>query len=194
MRNKKILAEATFDPKLKIYLFFNAAFVMAVTCVGIPLLLPWAIFGMLWATKYFESLACQLTETELIVRKGVWFRQEKTIPLEKITDMAMHEGPIQRAFGFCALKVETAGSSAPQGAADAGLVGIIDPEKFRDAVLDQRDALSASGGRAASRSSAPAGTEVAAGAASGNPDETLAVLGEIRDTLRRIEVRLADRE
>ena len=156
-REQKILASAKFDPKLKVYIFLNTCWILAITCVGIPFLIPWAIFGMAYVNKYYKSLKCYLTERELVVKKGVWFRQEKTIPLEKITDLAMHEGPIQRYFGVCALKVETAGSSAPQGAADAGLVGIMEPKEFRDQVLDQRD-LYGGGGKpvTAEVASAPA--------------------------------------
>lgn len=189
-RELKVLARASFDPKLKVYYFCQVILVMALTCVGIPLIIPWLIFGMLYVNKYFESLECTLSERELSVKRGVWFRQEKTIPLEKITDLAMHEGPIQRSFGLCSLKIETAGSSAPQGAADAGLIGIIEPQEFRDQVLDQRDRVSSGGLR--SEVVAPASpTAGPAGGALGH-EEVVGLLREIRDLLARQEGRGSD--
>ena len=62
------------------------------------------------------------------------------IPLEKITDMALVQGPVIRHFNIYKLTVETAGQSAP--GALVALIGIVDAKKFREAVSAQRDQVS----------------------------------------------------
>jgi putative membrane protein len=102
-------------------------------------------------------------------------RQEKTVPLDKITDLALIEGPIMRYLDLQAIKVETAGGSA---GALIQLVGIVDARAFRDTVLRQRDLVAASGPSTPSE----AGPALSAG--------DNARLIEIRDVLLRIEDRL----
>lgn len=103
-------------------------------------------------------------------------RQEKTVPLDKITDLALVEGPIMRYLDLQAIKVETAGTSSP--GALIQLVGIVGAREFRDTVLRQRDAVAAVGPTAQ--------VETAPQARSSDGE----VLAEIRDALLRIEERL----
>ena len=74
------------------------------------------------------------------MHKGVLTKVESTIPLTKITDLQMHQGPIM-PFGLKAFRVETAGQSSGAGGHLVDMVGIIDPEDFRAAVLAQRERL-----------------------------------------------------
>ncbi len=53
-----------------------------------------------------------LSRKNLHVVRGILIRQEKTVPLDKITDMAMFHGPIMRHFELRGLSVETADSSS----------------------------------------------------------------------------------
>ena len=105
---------------------------------------------------------------------------EKTIPLDKITDMGLIQGPIMRAMDLERLTVETAGSSAP--GALASVVGVINAREFRDAVMRQKELL------ADGKSDAQAATG-AGGVESPNSAETIALLREIRDSLHRLEGR-----
>ena len=57
------------------------------------------------------------------------------IPLDKLTDVSIHEGPILNAFGVVRMQFETA------GAAPFILTGVKNSEQFRDLVLRQRDSL-----------------------------------------------------
>ena len=182
--------------------------VPAVACiVGIPLA-PFVYLITLWhQKKFYDRLEVILTRRDLVVRMGVWNRQEKSIPLEKITDVAILEGPIMRMFGVKGLRIETAGQvSGAMGLVN--LVGIDDPDGFRDRILEQRDRISdgdaeaaslphasgarpgaAGAGTAGMGGTAPAvaaGVGFGAGAVSADP-EVLALLREIRDQLGRLE-------
>jgi putative membrane protein len=159
---------AVFDPKLKIYLVLQVASVLAFTLVGLPALPFWLILGPVWANLYFPSIEARLTGRSLVYRHGVWFRQEMSIPLDKIQDVSLHHGPILNALGLATLKVETAGGG--QTGSSAVLLGVTNAEAFRGEVIRRRDTLAA-GPRA--------------------PEDDVALLREIRDSLGRIEGLLA---
>ncbi len=155
---------ASFDPKVKFYLWFQVAAILAFTMVGLLLLPLWLVLGPVWANLYFPTIEARLTARGLVYRHGVWFRQEMSIPLDKIQDVSLHTGPILNAFGLATLKVDTAGGG--QAGSGAVLTGVRDAESFRAEVIARRDALTSV--------TKPGG---------GDPD----TLREIRDSLLRIE-------
>lgn len=169
----EVIERAEFNPKVCTYWLLSGTVVLCVTIVGIPLAVLWFVFGSLLTRKWLARMECVLTERTLIVKKGVMVRVEKTIPLEKITDLAMVQGPIMRAFDLHALSVETAGTSGP--GALVSLVGIVDAPDFREKVLRQRDAVA--GGKGS-------------GEATEGGGDVVAVLERISATLERIEGRM----
>lgn len=117
---------------------------------------------------------------------------EKTIPLNKITDLAIFHGPIMRWMGLKGLRVETAGQSGA-GSALATVVGIINTDDFRDTVLDQRDhVVQQQPGVSAQDDPGrpPADQKPPWKPLAGDGASADATLIEIRDTLKRIEVAL----
>lgn len=179
MSDDPSIRKAEFDPKVCTYWLLSGALVLTLTVIGIPLLLIWFPLGQLFTRRYLDRMACELTPKALKVKKGILVRIEKTIPLEKITDMGMVQGPIMRHFGLHKLTVETAGQSGP--GALVSLTGIIDAKAFREAVLAQRDALGT--------------VSPEAGGGTGRPPAQgdAAVLVEVRDALLRIEALLEQR-
>ena len=174
MNTPRNLVEAEFTNKVCTYWLLSGALVMLVCVITIPLIPLWFIFGTLITRKYLEHISCTLTEKSLIVRKGMFNRIEKTIPLEKITDLGLKQGPIMRAMELHALTVETAGSSGSAGAGGAlvSLIGITDTIEFRNKVLAQRDSLMNAESTPTVQRDQP------------NDQDLLA---DIRDTLHRIE-------
>lgn len=181
--DEAVLRQATFNPKVRTYWLLSGALTLTVSIVGIPLLVLWFPIGYALTGLYLGRLRCVLTEKNLHVARGVLVRQEKTVPLDKITDLAMSHGPIMQFLDLRGLSVETAGHSG-QGRL-IKLVGIEGTAEFRAAVLAQRERVGASGG-AASAPSPPATAAGGAAVASGT------LLTEIRDALLRIEKRLGD--
>ena len=150
---------------------------LLITVVGILLIPFWLLFSMWYWPEYIRRSSARLTTWALEIRKGVFFRTEATIPLTRITDLRLHDGPVMRYYKIRGLKVETAGMSGVSGS-EGDIVGLVDAVDFRNAVLTQRQkALDAeqSGG------SAEAG------------GETETILVEIRDILSRIEKDLQNR-
>ena len=111
MSSEQDIREAEFNPKVCVYWLLGGAILLTVTVVGIPLLLLWFPIGTAMTKRYLDRMECILTDKALKVRKGIFIRVEKTIPLEKITDMGMVQGPIMRFFELHTLTVETAGQS-----------------------------------------------------------------------------------
>ncbi len=180
----QLLKRAEFNKRVCHYWLLTGTIVLTCTIIGIPFLLLWIPLGLFFTQRYLSRMECLLTEKALKVKKGMLVRIEKTIPLEKITDMGMVQGPIMRHYGLHTLTVETAGQSGT--GALVSLTGIQDAVAFRESVLAQRDKVS-------SKDTAP---QSSSATTQGKNEEELVILSEIRDTLNRIEQRLTreDRE
>lgn len=161
------------DPRTKQYWLWTAPIVFGVTIVLIPLIPVYLIVANWVFDRWLERFECVLNERTLVIRKGILNRVESTIPLGKITDLQLYQGPLMRLFGLQGFRVETAGQSSGPGAHLVNVIGIVDTEGFRSAVLAQRDRLEDGGHTAAPQ------------------DDALLVLGErILASLERIEARL----
>lgn len=198
MEKERILREATFSPKVQVYWMLSGTITCVIMCIGLIgfVLLPlWLVFGTIITGKVRKSMSCVLTDRSLKFSKGVLTRVEKTVPLEKITDLGLVQGPIMRHFGLHTLTIETAGQSGPGSL--LRLTGIEDTLAFREAVLEQRDRTvfdspgkSRDGDRVAGTGSA---SPSQAAAAVASPAQDPQVLADIRDTLGRIESLLRDK-
>ncbi len=183
MSDHPILREAEFNrASIKKYYLWQPAIIMACTVVLIPVIPVVLVVVILVMDKYLDRLGCTLTERTLEIKKGLLNRVESTVPLEKVTDLQMYQGPIMRWLGLHGFRVETAGqTTGAAGGSLVNMIGIVDAPAFRKAVLAQRDRLSDGGGKR--RSTADSGEVI---------DEAR-VLVEIRDALVRIEHKLGDK-
>ena len=144
--------------------------IMLITVVGILLIPFWLLFSLWNYPEYLRRVSARLTTQALEIRKGVFFRTEATIPLNRITDVRL-DGPVMLYCGLRGLKVKTARMSGDTGS-EGNLIGVIDAIAFRDAVLAQRQEA------------------VSAEQSSDSPEpvaESTEILAEIRDILARIE-------
>ena len=166
------LLEARFDTNIIPYGRWWVSLLLLITVAGVPLIPFWWLFSLWYGPEYYRRASARLTANALEIRKGVFARSEATIPLNRITDLRLHDGPLMRHYGLRGLKVETAGQSGGTGMSDSDLLGVIDAVEFRDAVLRQRQNL---------LDSDTTGTDSpAAGGVAG-------LLTEIRDILARME-------
>lgn len=133
----KIIYQAEFAANLGLYWLLLGAAYFSLSIVGIPLLLLWFPIGLWGTRRYIRNMSAELTSNKLIVRRGILTRTENSVPLDKITDMALIQGPIMRLFGLHKLTVETAGQSG--AGALISLVGIVDAPQFRTRVLEQKE-------------------------------------------------------
>ena len=169
----RVLLEAEFDPAVKGYGRMAVSLFLVVTVVGIPLIPFWLIWSMSYLPRAHARLTARLTPTSLELTSGVYFRTDSTIPLDRITDVKLYDNPVMRPYGIQALKVETAGRSGTSSS-EGYLPGVVNAAAFRDAVLNQREALQEGTGKT-----------VAAPAVAISSEHELLV--EIRDLLRSID-------
>ena len=141
MKEELILREATFNPKVKTYIFFVVLFFLFTSFIGI-LIIPIWIFGLgQWMSgKFFKTLSCQITNKNLKFSKGLILHIEKTIPVENIQDLSFMGGPILRYFGLTVIKIETAGGGGGNHNQNMmSMLGINDAESFKTDILLQRE-------------------------------------------------------
>ena len=110
---KLIINSARFDPKVRNYWLCSWLIIGGLTVFGIVLLPIIAVIVWKVSAKILEAMSAELFERTLVVKRGIIFRVEKTIPLDKITDVGLTQGPLMRAFGLYRLDFETAGQSGP---------------------------------------------------------------------------------
>lgn len=137
---EQTIHEAQFEDNLGLYWLLSGAAYFTLSIVGIPLLLLWFPIGLWGTRRYISNMSARLTSKKLIVRRGIFTRTENTVPLDKITDIALIQGPIMRLMGLHKLTVETAGQSG--AGALISLVGIVNAPDFRAQILEQKERLS----------------------------------------------------
>ena len=159
-----------FDRKIIVYWWMMANLGLLVTVVGIIAMVVWIPVGWIVHKKQFEHMSGALTDRSINMRMGWLFKKQQNIPLDKLTDVSIHEGPILNAFGVVRMQFETA------GAAPFILTGVKNSDQFRDLVLQQRDSL------------------VSAPQQSASSDDSNDVLVEIRDILQQINANISNEE
>ena len=161
-----VLRRAEFDADGIIKYHWMGLILISLFIVTIPITLIVAVVYKIVLKRVIASWDCVLMTRSLNVKKGVFNKIEKTVPLEKITDLQMEQGPIMRMFSLHRISVETAGQSGPGSL--ISLIGIKDTEAFRKDVLEQRDRMT---GTSPKTSASEKGD----------------VLTEIRDSMARME-------
>ena len=159
-----------FDRKIIVYWWIMANVGLLVTMVGILLIPIWFLFGWIVHKKQFDHMSGALTARSINMRIGWLFKKQQNIPLDKLTDVSIHSGPILNAFGVVRMQFETA------GAAPFIITGVKNSEQFRDLVLQQRDSLVYNPQQSASS------------------EDSNDVLVEIRDILQQINANISNED
>ncbi len=112
-------------------------------CLIVGLFIPgWLLLqlGLGKAIQHWvQSLKYRISENELFISSSfvLWgailYRQEKSIPLGKITDLRLVQGPLLNRLNIWALHVQTASTGRQQ--AEAVLYALESPQEARDKIL-----------------------------------------------------------
>ncbi len=137
--SETVLASAQFDPKVKQYWLVIWLVVCCFTLFGVVLIPVIAVIVWVVGGRMLAAMSATLSEKKLVVKRGILVRVEKSIPLDKITDVALSQGPVMRMFGIHRLSFETAGQSGP--GALVSLLGVVEAAQFREAILTQKERL-----------------------------------------------------
>jgi len=121
----------------------------------------WTIISLLilaWMEPFYRSIEYVIDEDAVGGKRGVFWRRRTMVPYEKITNVDVSQGPLERTFNIGKVHLQTAGAGGQQGAvAELRLVGIRDTEGVKETVMARVRAARSSGSQAAPASSATPG-------------------------------------
>jgi len=122
-----------------IFLPFNTALIVAAPLL--VLLFFAIVFTWYWITQYYASISYALTDNEIVVHKGVWWKKKSYVPYNRITNINIVQGPISRRFQLGTVLIQTAGFSGAAGSAgarpaEAVIFGVKNFEEIKDKVMD----------------------------------------------------------
>ena len=123
-----------------IFLPFNSASIVA-TSLLVPLSFS-IVFVWYWINQYYASISYALTDNEIVVHKGVWWKKKSFVPYNRITNINIAQGPISRRFELGTVLIQTAGFSGGTGSArglrpaEAVILGVKNFEEIKDKVMN----------------------------------------------------------
>jgi len=96
-----------------------------------------AAFYIYWVGRYYESIEYVVEADRLIARRGVWWRRESVVPLSKVNNVVLSQGPLMRALGLANLAVHTAAMGLPRPEAMLSYLSYSDAVKLREEILSR---------------------------------------------------------
>ena len=129
----------------------------------------------------FRTLRYRFDDEGVWRRQGLLWRREVNVAYRRIQDIHLTNGLIQRWLGLATVSIQTAAGSATP---EVTIEGVLEAEALRDYLYTKMRGVRDGSSRAASHGDA--GLQGIAA----TPDETLALLTDIRDSLRRLDERL----
>jgi len=131
------------------------------------------VFGYLtwWIPAFYRTASYRFTDDEVEYRRGVFFQQKTTVPYNRITNVGISQGPVERLVNAGAVGIHTAGYGGQMGA-ELTISGVSDFEDIQNQILErvrERPAKATEGDDSTERSTVPA-----------SRDESSELLGEIR--------------
>ncbi|MEJ2648190.1 MAG: PH domain-containing protein [Sedimentisphaerales bacterium] len=125
------------------YFYFTQILIIIIVGIwfvglGIILAILHAVTLGPWLTKkQARALTYWLDGRTLRADSGVFFLKRKAIPLDRITNVSLDQGPVLKYCGIWELRIQTAGMG--QAVPEATLYGLTRPEQVRDLILKERD-------------------------------------------------------
>ena len=112
----------------------------------IPLTVTLAVivFTAYWILRYYSSISYMLSEEEVMVERGVWWKMKHVVPYSRVMSVDIIQGPISRHFGVGSVNVHTAGYTGPAGGtagpgirgAEATIWGVPDFVDVRNTIIN----------------------------------------------------------
>jgi membrane protein YdbS with pleckstrin-like domain len=138
--NMQVAAFPVDSQKLRSYMYwyhFWFWLLLALPTLGmlLPVWLVWALgVGHWYAAEFTRLFVAGLEDKRIRIHHGVVFQNRKAIPLDRITDVLISQGFLERRMGICQIRIQTAGTGA-QGTYEGVIYAI--PASQADAVQDQ---------------------------------------------------------
>ena len=91
-----------------------------------------------WLPAYYRTLEYEVDDDSVNAKRGVFWKRYVTVPFTKITNIDVHQGPLERQFGLGTIHIQTAGAGGQQGGvAELKLVGIRDLGGVKELIAER---------------------------------------------------------
>jgi len=94
------------------------------------------VFVMAWIPYYFGNMKYIISDDFVRIQKGAIWKRFITIPFEKVQNVEISQGPIERGYSLGKVLVHTAGYSG-QSKADGVIKGIKDFQKLASVLAEK---------------------------------------------------------
>lgn len=96
------------------------------------------VFGYLtwWIPAFYRTASYRFTDDEVEYRRGVFFQQKTTVPYNRITNVGISQGPIERLVNAGAVGIHTAGYGGQMGP-ELTIGGVSDFADIQEQVLER---------------------------------------------------------
>lgn len=118
------------------YLSLNEALVLSAS-LFVPLII-FVLFTAYWIPRYYSSIRYLLTEDEIVVERGVYWKRKSFVPYNRITNINVVQGPLVRRLGLGTVRIQTAGfsgSSTGTRVAEAVVLNVENFEELKDTIM-----------------------------------------------------------
>ncbi|MDK2766543.1 MAG: PH domain-containing protein [Sphingomonas sp.] len=99
---------------------------IALAAVGI------GVASLVWTWINWRRFTYEVTDSELVIERGLLNRTRRSIPLERIQDVGIEQGPLSRIFGLAEVRVETGGGDKDEAVLDS--VSLSEAARLRGAL------------------------------------------------------------
>ncbi len=98
--------------------------------------LPIYLFILYWIPEFYDSISYRLSDSEVVVEKGVWIKNIQNIPYKQIMNIGVKQGPLYRHFDLGKVEIQTAGRSGSEGGPEASIFGVKDFKEVKNRILE----------------------------------------------------------
>jgi putative membrane protein len=103
--------------------------------VGVGLIALFLLGATITALARYFSFSYRIEGGELVTREGLLARKQRNIPLERVQEIRIEQGVLQRLLGVVEAQVETGGGGGPE--ATLSVLARAEAERLRQAVFER---------------------------------------------------------
>jgi membrane protein YdbS with pleckstrin-like domain len=129
---------------LNILYFKEPLFIPVIVAVFLAPLTIASLFALYWIPKYFGSIKYLMSDNDVRVEIGVWWKMRHAIPYSRIMNVDTIQGPLSRRLGIGTVDIYTAGYTGQGGGSggpgirrsEAAFIHVGNFLELRESVLD----------------------------------------------------------
>jgi putative membrane protein len=90
------------------------------------------LLGAVFAFLFWWRFRYTVGASEIVIEKGLFQRQRRVIPFDRVQDIAIEQRLLARLFGTAKVRIETGGAARDEGNLD--MIALADAHKLRDVI------------------------------------------------------------